>query len=250
MEKEPVTTVGVSPSAGKSASIVDLTSLASATAHILTALQSEEELPAVSAESPSKTSENSSSVQVNVQASLTTEVVTTPEIVVEVTKTKEKIMKTKKPKAEKKMTVARMLQRLDKVQTFKRLSVKMTRWLEDEKDEARKADLTALRARFDAIISAQEDLYTATLGLQNLNYVPPKKNFSGTMQLEKGRHVWVKPKFAEAYTVAFGGTDAMENLFVDQTVGGKVVVSVGTPDEVVAFKLPIPKLHLQVTPNA
>lgn len=235
-------TNGSEPNAEKPAMLVELSSLAKAAAGILTAMKPEVNLSsASSAENQSEMSMPSSSPQEDGVANQTTENVTK-------LKKGKKTMKTKS-KAEKKLTMKRLLVRLDKVKTFERLIQKLDRWLADEKDVDRRTQLQNLRNRFQSTYDSQVIARALAEALAESNYVPPKKNFSGTSQLEHGRQVWIKAKFAEAYTLSMP-KEQLDNLFVDKVVGGKVVVTVGDPNEAVAIRFPVSKMSLQVTKDA
>lgn len=146
----------------------------------------------------------------------------------------------------KAQSVQKMLMRVERDTNFARLAVKVNSWMKNEPENSATAPkLKTLQDIFSLLAKEQANALNVIKSIQNDKYVPPKPPVK--INLEHGRHVWIKPKYVEQFRQVLSA-DALQNLFVDSITGGKVVVAIGNPDtEAVAVKHLIPKIALQVS---
>lgn len=154
-----------------------------------------------------------------------------------------------KPKPKKKPNqLKKAIPRFGKVTIYNTMHSRVTSWHELEQDGEKKQQLSLLAKELAVANEAHHRAVKLMDVLATAEYQPPKKATSGELKFEHSRQVWIKSKFQHIYLAAYPA-QVLETLFVDKTIEGRVVLSVGKPDENGSMtpRIVVPKIHIAGT---
>lgn len=120
---------------------------------------------------------------------------------------------------------------------------RVSKWAEKETDEKMKASLTGLANLLDDFQrDINENAVTAFNELVAEGWSPPKSLVvTKATELLAGTQVWVKTDQIANYVEMGFEENQLKNLFVVNTVNGKIVVTAGKNGKV---RIPLPKSHV------
>jgi len=151
----------------------------------------------------------------------------------------------KKGKKHAGTVLERAVRRFEKMRAYSNVAKRVGRWIENETTVVAKQKLVELRDKLEVAASTHEAILTGLKELQAGKYSPPKKSFSGTIKLETGKHVWIKPAYRAPYAATYDDV-VLDDLFVDTIIENKVRLSIGDPSKNSAtMKLLVSKSILQ-----
>lgn len=133
----------------------------------------------------------------------------------------------------------------DTMEFFDKLSERVISWAAREEDKNRKEQLEEVSESLTTLATKLNTTVGQVFSdLVNDEWKPSVATSSGAIDYSTDRQVWLKEAFRADYT-EYGFSDSdLDNLFVINTVKGKVVVAAGKNGKI---RIPVPKLHLTVT---
>lgn len=155
------------------------------------------------------------------------------------------IMAGTKGKKQKGTIVDRTVRRLDRMHAYPNMEKRVQRWIGDETSVVAKTKLEELQKMLTGAATLHSSILTTFKELQAGKYAPPKKHFSGTIKLDVGKHVWIKPQYKGPYAMTYDEV-ILGDLHVSAVVDNKVQLSLGNPENnVKTMKILVSKSILQ-----
>lgn len=144
--------------------------------------------------------------------------------------------------------VMKAFARFHKITLHSAMLKRVKGWVVLETNPDNKEKVAALENALQTAITAHNAAMSILDDLISNGYHPPKKSTSGELKFEHGRKVWIKSKYLDIYTEAYP-EEALQKLFVDKVVKGRVVLSVGEPDanNTMTPRIMAPKIHVTGT---
>ncbi|MGH9429380.1 MAG: hypothetical protein ACRD2L_24105 [Terriglobia bacterium] len=154
----------------------------------------------------------------------------------------------KKAQTQKMNQVAKALSRFKKITLHRTMLKRANIWFALEPKAEERERLDVLRKVLHSTVEMHAKAQEILGDLVTQNYAPAKKSTSGELQFKHGRKVWIKQKYLDIYIEAYP-EEALQRLFVDKVVKGRVVLSVGEPDKDgnMTPRIMAPKIHVTGT---